>query len=411
MKTCGVPEPMGGALTVSRIRRRLLRKVGPVLERLREENLPVWAVGGVLRDMLLGRSFRDADLLVRASREGISALFPEGVWVGKGIPAFVLGPKGAGDEPTVQMTLFSGSLEEELSRRDFSVNALALRLDGDGGREPVIVDPFGGLSDLASGLLRRPCPARNPFPEDPVRVLRLLRFAATLGFSVEPETLELARPVAGSLPSVAGERRRQELLALFSGAWLGRLPEFFASDFLGAVLARSAGVSPEFPAEEAKLRKIFSGAARHSRRDPLFRLWIFYLEGAVAGSSLSRSLPWSRSERRRLLRWDRLLRFFEDRKAGPWSVSDRSLLISPDHRETVRRRVESRLPPEERKAFRSWSAGVIAELCRPWEEVRERLVRKETGRSGGGDDGAGSHVEGDGKRARGQHGVRRAEPP
>ena len=162
-----------GTVDPEQIRASLVRKSGAVLGRLRREEIPVWVVGGALRDALLGRPSRDVDLLVRASRERLSSLFPEGVWVGKVIPAFVLGARRGGRGPTLQITLLTSTLEEELARRDFSVNALAMRLDAEG--EAGIRDPFGGLSDLSAGLLRRPCLLRNPFPEDPVRVLRLLR--------------------------------------------------------------------------------------------------------------------------------------------------------------------------------------------------------------------------------------------
>ena len=391
------------------IRRHLTKKAGPSLAKLRKERLPVWVVGGALRDALLGRPFRDVDLLVRVSRERLSSLFPEGVWVGKVIPAFVLGARRGGRGPTLQITLLSGTLEAELARRDFSVNALAMRLDGEG--EAGIEDPFGGLSDLDAGLLRRPCLLRDPFPEDPVRVLRLLRFAATLGFTVEPETLGLARPVAGELSNVAGERRRHELLALFSGERLGTLPEIFPDDFLGLVLTWSAGVQPVAPDGKGEWGARLSETLRHSRRDPLFRLWRVYREARVEEAHLIRHLPFSRSEKRRLLMWSRLQSFFESRRLGPWSPSDRSLLIKADHRETIRRWVERSLPAGEKKTFRAWSTGVIRDLERPWDEVRESLVKDETKGLRVGGDGAGGHGERDRKRAGGEHRRHRRESP
>ena len=398
-----------GTVDPEQIRASLVRKSGAVLGRLRREGIPVWVVGGALRDALLGRPFRDVDLLVRASRERLSSLFPQGVWVGKVIPAFVLGARRGGRGPTLQITLLSSTLEEELARRDFSVNALAMRLDGEG--EEGIRDPFGGLSDLSAGLLRRPCVLRNPFPEDPVRVLRLLRFAATLGFAVEPETLALARSAEDLLSGVAGERRRHELLALFAGAHLGALPMIIPGDFLGAVLCLSVEVPPLTPKGVGGWEKILADAAHHSRRDPLFRFWHVYSAAGVQGPWLVRHLPISRSEKRRLLGWSRLLGFFESRRTGPWSASDRSLLLKTDHRETIRRWMARSLPVVERKDFRAWSAGVIRDLTRPWEEVQASLVKDNPEGLGVGGDGAGGHVEGDRKGGRGEHRRRPGESP
>jgi len=397
------------AVGPERIRASLARKTGTVLGRLRREEIPVWVVGGALRDALLGRSFRDVDLLVRASRERLSSLFPEGVWVGKVIPAFVLGARRGGRGPTLQITLLSSTLEEELARRDFSINALAMRLDGEG--EEGIRDPFGGLSDLSAGLLRRPCLLRNPFPEDPVRVMRLLRFAATLGFAVEPETLALARSAEDLLSGVAGERRRHELLALFSGESLGRLSGTFPEDFLGLVLTRSVGIEGLLPVGGGGWGAIFSLILPCSRRDPLFRLWGVFRAANVAEATLVQNLPFSRSEKRRLLLWGRLTGFFESRPRGPFTPSDRSLLVNSDHRETIRRWVARSLPVGERKDFRAWSTGVIRDLTRPWNEVQASLVKENPEGLRVGGDGAGGHVEGDRKGGGCEHRRRPGEPP
>ncbi len=361
--------------------RRLSRRIGPVFARLNEENLPAWVVGGALRDLLLGRPLRDVDLAVRASRDQIGVLFPEGVWVGRKVQAFVLSPKAGKKGTTVQITVFSGSIEEELSRRDFSVNALAMRLSGGVRQEeraPLLLDPFGGVADLEAGRLARPCLVRDPFSEDPVRVLRLVRFVATLGFSVDPETLELAQRSLESLSAVAGERRRTELFALFSGGWLRKLSEVMAPGFSGEVLVRAGGFAT-IPKEriEERLPSLLNEVVLHSGRDPLFRVWVFYRGIGTETEALARSLPWSRSERRRLLRWDRLLRFLKEQREPPWTASERALLMTVDYREKVARMAERMLLPQERKTFREWKSRAVTALCRPWPEVREALVRGE----------------------------------
>ncbi len=382
MSPAGSPLKGGNAGFPEGVSRRLSLRIGPVLSRLRKEELPVWVVGGALRDLLLGRPFRDVDLVVRASREQVASRFPEGVWVGRVIPAFVLESKIGKRGTTVQITVIAGSLEEELARRDFSVNAMAMRLSGRGGPGAFVVDPFGGLGDLSAGRLRRPCRIRDPFSEDPIRVLRLVRFAATLGFVVEPETLDLAGRSCGLLAGVAGERRRQELLIFFGGRWLRRLPGIVPMPFLGEVLSQAGGFATPLSEKAcANVPFLLALAERHSRLDPLFRLWVFYRGigrgiGTEAGA-MARSLPFSRSERRRLLRWDRLAGFLEEQRAGPWSAADRSLLMNDDHREKIVRMVERTVEPRARKAFRRWWNEVVATLCRPWEEVRGMLSGSE----------------------------------
>jgi len=124
---------------------------------------------------------------------------------------------------------FTGSIEEDLARRDFTVNAIALSPEG------TLVDPFGGREDLRSGVLR--CvgdPARR-FAEDALRILRLLRFASVLGFSVEENTTRAARERRDGLRAIAHERVYAELNKLLCGEHAAAvLLEY--PDILGVVL-------------------------------------------------------------------------------------------------------------------------------------------------------------------------------
>ncbi len=355
--------------------RSLERKIGPVLRALRNAALPAWAVGGVLRDFLMHRPFRDIDLLVRSSPDTLASVLPHGVWVGKVIPAFVLSSGRRSRRPTVQITVFSGSIAEELSRRDFSINALAMSMGDDPGQRGKILDYFGGVGDIDRGVLRRPSSGRDPFSEDPVRVIRLVRFSATLGFSVEPDTLALARQSVGGLSSISGERRRQELIALFSGPDLARLSMIFPEEFLWEALTRAAGTPGEGPLTPGTLARVLRDTSRWSRRDPLFRMW--FLWHRMKTDDLKAGLPFSRAEGRRIRRFGRLVRFFGNvADNGPQTLSDRGLLLDPDRRETVRRMVEQGLPPEARARYKKVSRKIVSELCRPWEEVREGILGK-----------------------------------
>src|SRR5690606_11924792 len=104
---------------------------------------------------------------------------------------------------------FGDTLEGDLSRRDFTVNAMAVRLP-----ELTFVDPFDGLSDLARGVLRTPVGPAQSFDDDPLRMLRAARFAAQLGFTLEQRTRDAIVAMAERLPIVSAERVRDDLVKL-----------------------------------------------------------------------------------------------------------------------------------------------------------------------------------------------------
>ena len=176
----------------------------------------IYEVGGVVRDELLGRPNADRDfVVVGVTPETMlaSGFRP----VGRDFPVFL--HPDTNEEYALARTerkhghgyrgfeFFASpdvTLEEDLARRDLTINAMARGEDG------VLIDPHGGRADLAAGLLRHVSPA---FVEDPLRVLRVARFAARLGFAVAPETEALMRVIvaSGELATLAPERIWQEL--------------------------------------------------------------------------------------------------------------------------------------------------------------------------------------------------------
>ncbi len=178
--------------------------------------MKIYAVGGAVRDELLGLAVKDRDYVVVGARpEDLIRLGYKPV--GKDFPVF-LHPKTREEYAlarTERKTArgYKGfqvhaapdvTLEQDLSRRDLTINAIA---KDEHGR---IVDPYGGAADLERGVLRHVSPA---FAEDPVRILRLARFAARFGFKVAPATLRLARAMvaAGEVDALVPERVWQEL--------------------------------------------------------------------------------------------------------------------------------------------------------------------------------------------------------
>ena len=359
------------------LRKRLLRRAGGRVDPLLREGWPVYAVGGALRDLLSGRVPRDLDLVAGTDAGTLARLLPEGRWVGQGFRTFVLPRRGTGrwGLPLLQIGLFEKDLEDELARRDFSVNAMALAIDGREG----LRDPFGGLADLARGLLRRPDRSRDPFAEDPLRVLRLARFVAERGFSVEEETLGLAEAGLPGLGSMASERIREELLKLFSGTSLRTLSDRLPEGFLGRMFFWSGGrVESPSPGE---IPSRLARAARIPRTDPLFRLWICLVGGRGPEGSLyfsGRGPAFRRSERRRLSSWSRLEEFLAKGGTGTpaFSRRDRALVLATreDRLDALVAYEARRRSKKERRPFLVWADHMVTELSRPWEEIGGRLT-------------------------------------
>ena len=181
-----------------------------------EEGLDAYVVGGWVRDRLLGLDPKDRDWVVIGATpdEMLRRGFQQ---VGKDFPVF-LHPQTKEEYALARTERKTGpgyhgfavdaspgvTLEEDLARRDLTINAMAMTADGR------LIDPFHGAEDLRNRVLRHVSPA---FVEDPLRVLRLARFAAQLEFDVAPETIELARRLArsGELEHLVPERVWQEL--------------------------------------------------------------------------------------------------------------------------------------------------------------------------------------------------------
>lgn len=225
----------------------LPESVRPLVTRLLESadrsGAAVHLVGGPVRDHLLGIPLRDVDLVVEAlGGEGAAELAaraaPEGVRVvahGRFGTVRLEGPEAALDLATTRTESYAhpgalpevapGTLEQDLRRRDFSVNALAIPLTRAAARgRPPVVDVVGGLDDLAERRLR--ALHERSFHDDPTRALRAARLAARLGFRLTRDSLGRLRAALrdGAFGRVSGERLRRELEKLFEDAALGLDP-------------------------------------------------------------------------------------------------------------------------------------------------------------------------------------------
>ena len=199
----------------------LPERVKTLLQRLREGGFAAYAVGGCVRDSLLGLTPQDWDLCTDARPEQTAACFSDlrtvltGAQYGTvtvildGQPFEITtfrAESGYSDRRHPDGVLFLGSLQEDLSRRDFTVNAMAA---GEDGR---VIDCFGGAEDLKNGVLRCVGDPAKRFSEDALRMLRALRFAARLGFSIEEATAAAIHAQKDALGLVAPERLKKELI-------------------------------------------------------------------------------------------------------------------------------------------------------------------------------------------------------
>ena len=216
----------------------------PLFHRLEQSGRRCYAVGGCVRDSIMGISPQDYDLCTDARPEEVISLFsdyrciPTGLRHGtvtvlaEGHPVEITTFRTEGsytDGRRPDWVTFTPSLEEDLSRRDFTVNAMAF------SPEEGIIDPFGGRQDLEKGLLRCVGNPDRRFTEDALRILRCLRFASTLGFSIHPNTAAALKNTASRLTLVSGERIGAELNKLLCGKQVRQILLNWP-DVLGVVL-------------------------------------------------------------------------------------------------------------------------------------------------------------------------------
>lgn len=186
-------------------------------------------VGGPVRDAFLGRASEDLDLTTSASPEETEAILADwgdAHWdMGRDFGTIGARHRGYTVEVTTYradaydgttrkpVVAFGDNLEDDLVRRDFTVNAMALRLP-----DLALVDPHGGMLDLAARRLRTPSSPEVSFSDDPLRMMRAARFVAQLGLVPAPEVLEAMTAAAGTLEIVSAERIRDELVKLILAA-------------------------------------------------------------------------------------------------------------------------------------------------------------------------------------------------
>ena len=218
-------------------------EVYQVISKFTKADYRIYLVGGAVRDLLMKKSHKDWDLTTDATPEEILKLFPEGFYentfgtvginTGLGVLEVTTMRKEGEykDSRRPSEVSWTKEINEDLGRRDFTINAIAIELDRT-HPEPIIVDPFSGQDDLAKKLIRSVGNPDSRFKEDALRLMRAVRLATQLEFEIEEKTLKSIKTNSGLIKNISGERIRDELFKILSDKLA----------FKGIILLRETGL-------------------------------------------------------------------------------------------------------------------------------------------------------------------------
>jgi len=201
------------------------KEVKAIIEKLEKKNFQAFVVGGCVRDLLRKIEPNDWDVATNAKPEEVAKIFPKSFDINKFGTVTVLTSSKKPNLKEVEITTFrteekytdkrhpdkvnwAKSIDDDLKRRDFTINALAIDSKGK------IVDKFGGEKDLKNKVIRAVGEPEERFSEDALRLMRAVRFATTLGFEIEKKTFSAIKKNAGLLDLISKERIRDELLKI-----------------------------------------------------------------------------------------------------------------------------------------------------------------------------------------------------
>lgn len=200
------------------------KEVREVVKDLERGGYEAFIVGGCVRDLLLGREPKDWDVATSGKPEEVQKLFPDSFYENRFFTVTVLKESRKKNLKEIEVTTYrseSGyadyrrpdevkavkTIEEDLSRRDFAINAMALRVKARGSE---MIDPFGGQADVGNKIIRAVGKPKERFEEDALRMMRAVRLASELGFEIESETRDAISISSHLLEKISAERIRDE---------------------------------------------------------------------------------------------------------------------------------------------------------------------------------------------------------
>lgn len=251
-------------------------EVYTVISKFLNADYKIYLVGGVVRDILLKRDHKDWDLTTEATPEQILDLFPDGFYnnqfgtVGIKLSAVSSQSSASQEAQILEVTTmrkegvykdsrhpsevsWTKDIKEDLARRDFTINAMAMELSLNG--KPKLVDPFDGQKDLEQKLIRAVGEPDKRFQEDALRLMRAIRFSAQLGFGIDPVTLQSVKNNAELIKNISWERIRDELFKILESDHY----------YEGIVLLMDAGLLQYILPEVTKCFGIVQEGPKHDR--------------------------------------------------------------------------------------------------------------------------------------------------
>ncbi len=210
---------------------RIPKEVKKIIEKFRENNFEAYVVGGCVRDLLRGKDSKDWDIATNAKPKEIQKIFPKSFYSNKFFTVTVQTESRDPKLNEIEVTTyrkeakytdkrhpdeikFAKTIKEDLARRDFTVNAIALGLEFKKTSKIVLIDPFGGQKDIEKKIIRAVGKAKDRFSEDALRMMRAVRLATVLGFKIEKETAEAVKENTLFLKDISKERIRDEFLKI-----------------------------------------------------------------------------------------------------------------------------------------------------------------------------------------------------
>ena len=264
----------------------LPRKVLMIINNLQLHGYEAFAVGGCVRDSILARRPEDWDITTSAKPEEIKRLFRRTVDTGieHGTVTVIIG-KDSYEVTTYRVdgayedgrhpkeVRFTSRLEEDLQRRDFTINAMAYNDD------VRLVDVFGGMKDHNHHLIRCVGDPRERFSEDALRILRAVRFSAQLNFPIEPDTAEAIKELAPTLEKISAERIQAELVKLLVSPHPERIRDAYELGITKVILPEwdaMAGVEQNTPHHRYDVAEHTIRAMKYVKRDKILRLTMLF---------------------------------------------------------------------------------------------------------------------------------------
>lgn len=204
----------------------IFQKAAEVIAILKQNQFEGYIVGGCVRDYIIDRPINDVDIATSATPAEVQRLFPQVIPVGMEHGTVIVRHQHTSFEVTTYRTdgtytdrrrpdqvEFVRDIKEDLKRRDFTMNAIAMDAEGN------LLDLFNGREDISRQIIRTVGKAEKRFEEDALRIIRAVRFSSQLGFSIEKETKEAMKHCRASIESLAVERLTVELQKLFAGKY------------------------------------------------------------------------------------------------------------------------------------------------------------------------------------------------